>query len=160
MKTNMIKEDIKEKIQSYISGELTDIESSEIRKLIETSQEANSYYQEIKSMWSMLENFEKIEPNPDYISNFWNKVENETSRNKFSFFDLFNLNKKWAFAGAFGVFIIVCSFVINSYVGNNGNNNYVNNLDDESLLTNLDESISLRTPDSLNIYGPWDDLEN
>ena len=70
MKTNMIKEDIKEKIQSYISGELTDIESSEIRKLIETSQEANSYYQEIKSMWSMLENFEKIEPNPDYISNF------------------------------------------------------------------------------------------
>ncbi|MGI9535136.1 MAG: hypothetical protein ACR2NW_09305, partial [Thermodesulfobacteriota bacterium] len=153
MKTKMINEDIKEKINIYISGELSDIESAEVNKLIESSQEINTYYQEIKKTWGMLDNFETIEPGSDYVSKFWNKAEIETKRNKFSFFDLFNLNKKWAFAGSFGVFIIVCSFVINSYVGNNGNDIYFNNLDDESLLTNLDESINARTPDSLNIYG-------
>ena len=67
---------------------------------------------------------------------------------------------RFAFAGSFGVFIVICSFIINSYVGNNGDNIYLNTSEDESLLTNLDESISLKTPESLDIYGPWDDLEN
>ena len=156
----MINEDIKEKINSYISGELTEKESVEVQKLIDSSIEVKAYYQEITDMLEILDKYESIDPSADYIPRFWNKVESESKRKKFSFYDLFDLNKKWAFAGSFGVFIIVCSFVINSYIGNNGNEIEFNNLDDESLLTNLDESINPRTPDSLNIYGPWDDLEN
>ena len=156
----MIKDELKEKINSYISGELSDAETVEVRKLIESSEEINAYYQETISMWGMLDSLEIIDPEPDYISKFWNRVEKKEKRSGVSFFDFFNLNKKLAFAGSFGVFVIICSFIINSYVGNNGNEVYLSNMDDESLLTNLDESISPKTPDSLNIYGPWDDLEN
>lgn len=156
----MIKEDLKERINSYISGELSEADSLEVKKLIESSGEIKAYYEETNSMWRMLEGLENIEPDPHYVSQFWNKVEKEENKNSFSFFNLFNLNKKLAFAGSFGVFVLICSFVINSYIGINGNGIYVNNLDDETLLTNLDKSINLRTPESLNIYGPWDDLEN
>ena len=160
MTIKMINEEIKEKVNSYISGELTEAESIEVQKLIDSSVEVKTYYQEITDMLGILNKYEGIEPSTDYIPRFWNKVESESKRRKFYFFGLFDLNKKWAFAGSFGVFIIVCSFVINSYIGNNGNGINFNNLDDESLLTSLDESINPRTPDSLNIYGPWDDLEN
>ena len=156
----MIKEDIQEKINSYISGELSEDESVEVRQLIESSEEIKAYYEQINSMWRTLDNIEDIEPGPDYISRFWKEVEAEENKRQSSFFNFFSLNKKWAFAGSFGVFVVICSFVINSYVGINGNGNYVNSLDDETLLTNLDESINPRTPDSLNVYGPWDDLEN
>ena len=156
----MIKEDIQEKINSYISGELSEDESIEVKQLIESSEEVRAYYEQISGMWRTLDDIENIEPRQDYISQFWKKVEVEESKRRSSFLNLFSLNKKWAFAGSFGVFVVICSFVINSYVGINGNGNYVNSLDDETILTNLDESINPRTPDSLNVYGPWDDLEN
>jgi len=156
----MINQDIKDKIHSYISGELSDLESSEVKKLIESSEEFNAYYQEINNMWGMLEKFETLEPSTEYAAKFWDKVESEKNRTGFTLLNLFNLNKKWAFAGSFGVFVVICSFVINSYVANNGNGIYFNNFDDETLLTNLDESINPKTPDSLKVYGPWDDLEN
>ena len=156
----MIKDDLKEKINSFISGELSEAEASEVRKLIDSSEEAGIYYKQNLELLNMMDSFESIEPDPAYIQKFWGKVEEEKSRAGFSFLNLFNLNKKWAFAGSFGVFVLIGSFMINSYFGNNGNGLYLNNLDDESLLSNLDESISARTPDSLNVYGPWDDLEN
>ena len=156
----MIKEEIHEQINSYISGELSEDESTEVRRLIESSEEVRVYYEQVSNMWRTLDGIEQIEPDPDYISKFWSKVEREESKKKYSFLNLFNLNKKWAFAGSFGVFLVICSFVINTYVVNNGNGVFVNNVDDETLLSNLDESIVPKTPDSLNIYGPWDDLEN
>ncbi|MGI9553759.1 MAG: hypothetical protein ACR2NC_02450 [Thermodesulfobacteriota bacterium] len=156
----MLRDEIKEKVNSYISGELTGAESVEVKKLIESDGEVKAYYEQTNEMLRLMDDFDDIEPKSDYQSQFWYKVEKEESSTRFSLFNIFNLNKKWAFAGSFGVFVVICSFVINSYVGNNGNGNYVNSLDDETLLTNLDESINPRTPDSLNIYGPWDDLEN
>ena len=91
----MIKEDLQEKINSYISGELSEDESIEVKKLIESSEEIRAYYEQVSNMWRSLDNLEDIEPSLDYVSQFWNKVEREESKKKYSFLNIFNLNKKW-----------------------------------------------------------------
>ena len=73
----MIKDDLKEKINSFISGELSEAEASEVRKLIDSSEEAGIYYKQNLELLNMMDSFESIEPDPAYIQKFWGKVEEE-----------------------------------------------------------------------------------
>lgn len=147
----MNKKDIKEKIQMLLCGDLSLEEKKEIEKLIGQSVEINNYYLKSKDLWKDLESLDEIQPSNNYITKFWNKVEEkENSR-----FDLMlYLRNYWRFAGSFAVIIIAGVFVINSYTGNESAD-FVLNPDDQEILNQLDNAITLNGDSTLEVYGPW-----
>lgn len=70
-------EDIKSKMAPFLSGEINDAQSDEIRQHL---MQCNSCQQELdsyKEVWNMLEACEDKEPDPGYIPRFWERVASE-----------------------------------------------------------------------------------
>ena len=153
-----MEDSIKEKIQSYLQGDLEEAESKELESLFSNSSELNDYISSSNTVWEMLDGLEDVEPDKNYISRFWNTVEETSTSEKRSFFDYFKLgNKKFVFASSFVTFLIVSAFLVNFFVLNQGGSEYVFNQADEELLDNLDHAITLNSPDNLQVFGPWDE---
>lgn len=152
-------ESYKEKIQSYLSGDMNKEKSLEVEKLLAGSLEIQDYTRDSQSIWNMLDTVDDISPDDNYIARFWNAIsEIEKNENK-SVFNLFNLwNKKTTFAASFATFLIISAILVNFFViDQGGNNKYVYDKADEELLDNLDRAITLNTPEYLRVYGPWDE---
>lgn len=147
----MIEDKLKEKVQRLLCDDLTTIEKEELLVLLQGSQELQNYYQRSKLSWEKLENLEQVEPANSYMSRFWSKAA-ENKKKSFWFFDVFNLN--WKFAGSFTVFIIAAFFSVNYYLST-VNEEISFNSEDEEILYQLDNAITLNSDSSLEVYGPW-----
>lgn len=147
----MIKNEIKEKIQMLLCGDLPEDEKSDLDKMIGDSKEIKNYYLKSKALWQNLESLDEIQPSNNYVSKFWKKVDQKEKTG----FDLFlYFRSYWKFAGSFAVFFIAAVFVINSYTAND-NTEFVINSDDEEILNQLDNAITLNGDSTLEVYGPW-----
>ena len=155
----MLDDDKKQKIVGLLSGELDGEEAKEVEELIRLSVDAAEYHRETSKLWATMDSVEQIEPSADFMSDFWKRVENEEEKSSFFSF-LGNFNKKFAFVGSLAVFLLISTFVVNNYFYISEDENYLTNSGNGLLLGNLGDSMSLKTPDSLNIYGPWDEFEN
>ena len=154
----MLNENLKHQILRYISGDLNDAEAKEITELIQNSDEVKNYYNETKNLWDALDLVESIEPRSDYIARFWEAVDKKENK---TFTHLIKtVNKKFAFVGSLAVFLLISTFMINNYFGIVESENSGYDLNSEVLLNDLDESLSLKAPDYLSVYGPWEDVEN
>lgn len=152
-------ESYKQKIQTYLSGDMNKEESLEVEKLLAGSLEIQNYTRDSQSIWNMLDTVDDISPDDNYIAKFWDAVSGiEKNENK-GVFNLFNLwKKKTTFAASFATFLIISAILVNFFVIDQGENNkYVYNKADEELLDNLDRAITLNTPEYLRVYGPWDE---
>ena len=146
----MLNDKIKEEIQKYILDELDQEKKLEITALINSSGDARKYYELSKLTWDKLDEAAKVEPNPNYISNFWNTVAQQPSSG-FDFFGLFK--NRFAYVGSFAVFCIISVFIINMYLSNNGVS-----LTDEEILVQFEDSLAVSTDSSLDVFGPWEDF--
>ena len=151
-------ESYKEKVQSYLSGDLDMEESLEVEKLLAESQEIQNYKKDSQSIWNLLETVDEVSPDDNFISRFWDTVSKTEKNENEGVFNLFNFwNKKLTFAASFVTFLIVSAILINFFVINHDDNSkYVYDKADEELLDNLDHAITLNTPEYLRVYGPWD----
>ena len=155
----MLDEEKKQKIISLLSGELDDDEAREAENLIRSSEDAAEFHRVTSKLWDTMDSAEQIEPSADYISNFWRRVEKDEKKSSFISF-LGKINKKFAFVSSLAVFLLISTFVVNNYFYVSEEENNITNSGNGLLLGNLDDSMSLKTPDSLSIYGPWDEFEN
>jgi len=156
----MIDEKTINQIEEYFLGELSEEESKNLLSKVGDSDEIRDHFEESKKLWNYVSSIETIEPSHDFIHKFWNTVSiNEQNNNK-SFFKFNFLNIKWKFVTSLAVFLILSTIIINNYVLEEEKSSFVYEADDELLVGDLEEALSKNTPDVLNVYGPWEDLEN
>lgn len=154
----MLDDITKEKIQSYLCGDLEDDESRKIDALVEETSSLKKYLEDSKSTYSFLDSIEDVIPSENYISRFWNSVsEAETQYNEGFLSFITNWNIKWVFASSLATFLIVSAILINFIVLDSGTNIVYNDAADEELLVNLDQAITLGTLETLDVFGPWDE---
>lgn len=156
----MIDEKIINQIEDYFSGELNDEESKSLLLKVEDSDELRKHFEESSKLWSYMASAETIEPSPDYIRRFWKIVSSNEEKKSRSFFQFNFMNKKWTFVSSLAVFLLISTIIVNNFVLEEEKSGYVYEEDDELLIHNLEEALSKNTPDVLNVYGPWEDLEN
>ena len=156
----MIDEKTINQIEGYFSGELSDEESKNLLSKVHDSDELKEHFEESEKLWNYMNSLESIEPSTDYITRFWKTVSADEEKQNRSLFQFNFLNKKWKFVSSLAVFLILSTIIINNFVLEEEKSGFVYEADDELLVDNLEEALSKNTPDVLNVYGPWEDLEN
>lgn len=156
----MIDEKTYQEIEDYFAGELNEEQSKNLLTKVNGSEELMARFRESENLWNYMSSLESIEPRPDFIQKFWNAVSQDEEKKNSSFFNFNFLNRKWAFVSSLAVFLLLSTIIINNFVVDEEKSGYVYDADDELLVNNLDEALSKNTPEGLNVYGPWDDLEN
>ena len=156
----MIDEKIINQIEDYFSGELNDEESKSLLLKVEDSDELRKHFEESNKLWSYMASVDTIEPSPGYIRRFWKIVSSNEEKKSRSFFQFNFMNKKLTFVSSLAVILLLSTIIVNNFVLEEEKSGYVYEEDDELLIHNLEEALSKNTPDVLNVYGPWEDIEN
>ena len=156
----MIDEITIQKIEDYLSGELSDEEAGNLISKIDNSEDLKEYFLESQKLWNFMGSADIIEPKGDYVTKFWNNVSREEEKRNKSFFDFNFFNRKWAFVSSFAVFLLLSTIIVNNFVIEEEKTGYVYDAEDELLINNLEDALSMNSSKQLNVYGPWEDLEN
>lgn len=72
-------EDIKSKMASFLSGEINNAQSDEIRQHLMQCESCQQELAAYKKVWAMLEACEDEDQDPGYIPRFWERVASEHS---------------------------------------------------------------------------------
>lgn len=148
----------KELIQKYISGDISVDEASNVESMINNDPELRSYLERSEKVWELVGSFDTIEPNPNFISNFWDRVRDEKNRETTFLEKIRSINIRWAFISSFATILLVSAFLINIFVIDNGSEKkFVFDDQDEVMLKNLDRAITKKTAASLEVFGPWEE---
>jgi len=148
----------KELVVKYLSGDVDFGEKKSIESDIADNPEMKKYLDTSVAVWDMLDSADQIEPNPNYISIFWNSVK-EDEKNPGILEKIKTFNTKWVFITSFATLLLVSSLLINVFVmqHNDINNNLVFNTEDEIIFNNLDKSLTKKTAAYLDVFGPWEE---
>jgi len=156
----MIDEITIQKIEDYLSGELSEEEAGNLISKIDNSEDLKEYFLESQKLWNFMGSADIIEPKGDYVTKFWNNVSREEEKRNKSFFDFNFFNRKWAFVSSFAVFLLLSTIIVNNFVIEEEKTGYVYDAEDELLINNLEDALSMNSSEQLNVFGPWEDLEN
>ncbi len=158
MKKKMINDELKQKelIQKYVSGDFSKDEKSTIERMLRDDPDLATYIKKSEQVWDLLSATEDIEPNPNYISNFWSKVREE-QENRSGLRKLLDINIRWVFVSSFVTVLLVSAILLNIFIVEEPpGTKFVFDEQDEILLKNLDKAITKKTAASLEVFGPWE----
>ena len=149
---------IKELIVRYSSGDIEETEKVLVDEHIRDCSGCEQYFMGSEKLWDMLDAWDEIEPEREFIAEFWNKVSVQEDKAKAGFFGwLKGFKPKLAISGALAtVFIVgISTFVL---LGPGTLDKVFRSSDekDEMILIELDRATNTETSELLAIYGPWD----
>ncbi len=148
--------DIKETLIQYSLDDLDVSEKTSIESHLDSCTECRSFISESKELWSLLETWEDLEPSSNFISNFWDKVEQTKPAPGFINW-IRNIKPNWTLAGAMASIFLVSIITFGVFNPETRNSLFMSADErDELLIIELDDALSRETADVLSIYGPWD----
>ena len=147
---------LKESLLQYTLDGLSHDERVNIESHISGCSECKSYVSESKELWSLLETWEEVEPDNNFVSKFWDKVE-ETKPTPGFLHWIQNIKLNWTLAGAMASIFLVSIVTFSAFSPEMRNSIFMSADErDELVLIELDDALSRETADLLSIYGPWD----
>lgn len=148
--------ELKETLVQYSLDEMSSDERVNIESHITGCDDCKNYVSESKGLWSLLEKWEEVEPSGNYISNFWDKVEETAPAPGFLHW-IQNIKPNWTLAGAMASVFLVSIITFGAFSPEIRNSIFMSADErDELVLLELDDALSRETADLLSIYGPWD----
>ena len=154
--------DIKELIVRYSTGDIEEKEKALVDRHVKDCQGCENYLLRSQNLWDTLDAWEDIEPEREFITEFWSKVSLEEDRASAGFLGfLKSFKPKLAVSGALATIFIVGIFTF-ALLGPGTLENVFRSGDekDEMILIELDRATSSETSELLAIYGPWDNSFN
>jgi uncharacterized membrane protein len=76
----MINKELEEKINQFLDGELSEQESSDVRRLIDINKEAKAYLEKTCRLKEVVSNMTFKAPSEDIMNEFWNNISSRLSR--------------------------------------------------------------------------------
>lgn len=149
---------IKELLTQYSLENLGDVEKAIAESHLGGCSECKSYLSETENLWNLLEARDEIEPDRDYLSNFWDKAADDEVKIKPGFLRWFkDIKPNWTLAGAMASIFLVSVITFGAFSPDT-RDSFLMSADerDELMLIELDDALSRETADILSIYGPWD----
>lgn len=149
---------IKELLTQYSLGNLQDLDEKELQTHMDNCIECRDYVSESKSLWSLLETRDELEPNPEFLANFWDKVSKDEVKVQPGFLKRFTeIKLNWTLTGAMASIFLVSIITFGIFSPDTRNSLFMSaDEQDELMLIELDNAISTETAEVLAIYGPWD----
>ena len=76
----MIKKELEDSINLFLDGELSEEESSEIRRLIDINKEAKAYFEKNRKLKEVISDMAFKEPGDEVMNEYWNNISSRLSR--------------------------------------------------------------------------------
>ncbi|MFA9407644.1 MAG: anti-sigma factor [Candidatus Dadabacteria bacterium] len=149
---------IKELLTQYSLGDLGHVEKASVESHLDSCSECKSYLFETKNLWNLLEARDEIEPDTEFLSNFWDKAAVDEVKLKPGFLRWFrDIKPNWTLAGAMASIFLVSIITFGALSPDTRNSFFMSSDEqDELILIELDNALSRETADVLSIYGAWD----
>lgn len=150
--------DIKGILIQYSLGDLGQVEKVGVERHLEECNECRLYLSQSNELWNLLDTWEEVEPDGNFISQFWDQASIDETKYKPGFLSqLRNFKLNWTLAGAMASIFLV-SIIAFAVFSPHTTNTLFTSADeqDELILIELDNALSRETADVLSIYGPWD----
>ena len=150
--------EIKEIVIQYSLGGLKHVEKAGVESHLDNCAECRSFLSESKKLWGLLDTWNEVEPNKEFVSKFWDKTSiDETNFKPGVLSRLGNIRPNWTLAGAMASIFLVSVITFSVFSPDTRNSLFMSADErDELILIELDNAISKETADVLSIYGPWD----
>ena len=150
--------EIKEIVLQYSFGGLKQVERASVENHLDNCAECRSFLSESKKLWSLLETWDEVEPDQEFVSKFWDQTSIDETNFKPGFLSwLGNIRPNWTLAGAVASIFLVSVITFSVFSPDTRNSLFMSADErDELILIELDNAISRETADVLSIYGPWD----
>ena len=130
-----------------------------VNKHLGSCNDCNNYYLENNKLSKLLDNWEEIEPQNNYASKFWNKVdETELNSNK-GVLGFFKGIKTAFLVPSLAVALFCSLLIVNMYRTSITPTTSDEDAKDNRLLLEINDIISVEGYESLKFYGLWNDLE-
>lgn len=149
---------IKETLIQYSLDGLDDIEKNNIEIHLDNCSECKAYLSESTGLWNLLETWDEIEPDNQFVSNFWDKADAAKVEPKPGILSwIRDINLNWTLGGAMASIFLVCIVTFGVFSPDTRNNLFMSaDEKDELVLLELDTALAKETSEVLSIYGPWD----
>lgn len=149
---------IKELLTQYSLENLEVSEKTSVEGHLNSCAECQDYLLETNNLWSLLEARDEVEPNSEYLNNFWDKASSEEMTHRPGFMKwIRDIKPNWTLAGAMASIFLVSIITFGAFSPDTRNSIFMSTDEqDELILKELDNAVARETADILSIYGPWD----
>jgi len=149
---------IKDILIQYSLGDINDIEKTSVEDHLANCESCKSYLKESNTLWNLMDTWDSIEPDPGFVSSFWDKAAADEPDIKLGFFKwVRDIKFNWALAGAMASIFLVSIITFGAFSPDTRNSLFMSADErDELVLIELDNALAKETSDVLAIYGPWD----
>lgn len=149
---------VKELLTQYSLEDLGIAEKASVEGHLNSCAECESYLADTRNLWNLLEVRDDIEPDREYLSNFWDKAALEEVKPKPGFMNwIKNVKPNWTLAGAMASIFLVSIITFGAFSPDTRDSLFTSTDEkDAQILIELDNAVAQETADILSIYGPWD----
>jgi len=153
-------DEIKALYDDFKTGILGNEMLSSVNNHLSSCNDCNNYFIENNKLSKLLDNWDGIEPQHNYVSKFWSRVdEKELSGNK-GILGFFKGIKTAFLVPSLAVALFCSLLIINMYKSSTSTpTTTAEDIKDNILLLEINDIISIDGYESLKIYGLWNDLE-
>ena len=150
-------ENFKNLILDHTVAELDQPSMSELKIHLEVCDDCREFLSFADLEWKLLDRWELIEPEADYITRFWKRSNRGEEAAKPSFFNLFKSGfLNWSYMPVVSLLLVIVVVAIVYVATENSVVEYTKeDREDEKLLFEVDRTISYDSADMLEIYGVW-----
>ena len=150
--------DIKEILTQYSLVDLQDAEKEEVQSHLRSCGDCESFVSQSNELWNLLDGWEGVEPDSQYLAKFWDKASVDEPELKPGFLSwIRDIRLNWTLAGAMASIFLVSIITFAAFSPDTRNSLLLSSDErDELVLIELDNALSRETAEVLSIYGPWD----
>ena len=153
-------DDIKALYDDFKSQMLSSDDSTLVAEHLGSCMDCNDYFMQNNRLSKLLDNWDEIQPQQNYVSKFWNKVDEEELKQNKGVIGFIKGIKTTFLVPSLAV-ALFCSLIIVNIYRTSTDNPVLSEQDakDNRLLLEINDIISVEGSESLQIYGLWNDLE-
>ena len=152
-------DDIKAIYDGYKTELLGSEEFSAVSDHLSGCKDCNNYYMENNKLTQLMDSWEVIEPQSNYVSKFWIKVDEKELNSNKGVMGFFKGIKTAFLVPSLAVALFCSLIIVNMYRTSIAPPTYEEDAKDNRLLLEINDIISVEGYESLKIYGLWNDLD-
>ena len=152
-------DDIKTLYDDFKSELLGGDELSAVNDHLSGCKDCNNYYMENNKLTQLMDSWEVIEPQSNYVSKFWIKVDEKELNSNKGVMGFFKGIKTAFLVPSLAVALFCSLIIVNMYRTSIAPPTYEEDAKDNRLLLEINDIISVEGYESLKIYGLWNDLD-
>jgi len=152
--------DVKEYFDEFTLGILDGNAMSLIRDHIGGCKDCNSYFQDNKKLSVLMECWDVIEAKPDFVSDFWKKIDDKKHKEKAGILEFIRGFGKTALIPSVVALLLCSVLIINMYQSVTHQPTFTEkDIKDEEFLNEIENIVTNDNYEMLNVYGVWNDLD-